>query len=418
MEPKEQLNLASLPSPAESAEPSQTSYRRWVILALVWLLYASHGIVLRSPSPLVTPMLRDLDMSYGQMGFVLGSWQLSYMGVAVVAGIILDRWGLRKSLFFGSVVISLSAALRYFAQGFGTLLPMVALFGVGGPMISIGAPKAISVFFKGRDRGTAIGIYSTGPWIGQMLVLAATNAIVMPLTGYNWRLTFACYGLFTFGAALLWWVFARNASQVEGTGFNFNRIIRRLLSVYNVRIILMAGPLLFAILHGFAGWLPKLLENSGITPTMAGLLSALPFLTGIPAILILPRLIPPYLRGRFIALLVLLGSVAILLIATRALPLPFSLLLYGIAQSSLVPLFILVLMETPEIGPEYMGSAGGLFFCISEIGGFLGPFAVGVLVDLTGTFLAGAVFLTLLGAAILALMCLLRPQAVSDLKAQ
>ena len=192
-------------------------------------------------------------------------------------------------------------------------------------MISIGAPKAISVFFRGKDRGTAIGIYSTGPWIGQMFVLAATNAIVMPLTGHSWRLTFACYGLFTFGAALLWWIFSKGASQVEGAGgFKISRLIRRLLSVHNVRIILLAGPLLFAILHGFAGWLPKLLENSGITPAWAGILSALPFLIGIPAVLILPRLISPYLRGRFIAELTLIGSVAIILIATMALPLPFS----------------------------------------------------------------------------------------------
>ena len=413
MEPKEQRRPASPVCLEGPAEFDQTSYR-WVILALVWLLYACHGIVLRSPSPLVTPMLRDLDMSYGQMGFVLGSWQMSYMVVAVMAGVILDRWGLRKSLFFGAVVIGLSATLRYFAQGFGTLLATVALFGVGGPMISIGAPKTISVIFRGKDRGTAIGIYSTGPWIGQMLVLAATNGVVMPLTGYNWRLTFACYGLFTLGAALLWWVFAKGTSQIEGAGgFNISRLIRRLLSVHNVRIILLAGPLLFAVLHGFAGWLPKLLENSGITPARAGVLAALPYLTGIPAVLILPRLIPPALRGRFIILLVFVGSAAILLIATFVLPLPLSLLLYGMAQSSLVPLFILVLMETPEIGPEFMGSAGGLFFCISEIGGFLGPFVVGVLVDLTGAFLAGAVFLALMGAAILALMLLLKPQAVS-----
>lgn len=64
-----------------------------------------------------------------------------------------------------------------------TLLFTVALFGVGGPMISVGAPKAIALCFKGKDRGTAVGIYTTGSRVGQMLALAATNGIVMPLTG-------------------------------------------------------------------------------------------------------------------------------------------------------------------------------------------------------------------------------------------
>ena len=90
---------------------------RWTMLTLVWLLYLSHGVVSRSASPLVTPILKDLEMSYGQMGFVLGSWQLTYLVVAMLAGFALDRWGVRKSLFFGAVIVSLSEMLRFFAQG-------------------------------------------------------------------------------------------------------------------------------------------------------------------------------------------------------------------------------------------------------------------------------------------------------------
>ena len=47
-----------------------------------------------------------------------------------------------------------------------------------------------------------------------------------------------------------------------------------------------------------------------------------------------------------------------------------------------------------------MGSAGGMFFCVAEIGGFTGPFLMGVLVDATGAFVAGALFLAGLCAVI------------------
>ncbi|MEW6673706.1 MAG: MFS transporter [Thermodesulfobacteriota bacterium] len=393
-------------SPADPANPvmtGRTSYR-WLVLALVWLLYVCHGIILRSASPLVTPMLKDLNMSYSQMGIVLGSWQLTYLVAAVAAGIIIDRWGLRKSLFWGALIMSLSAVLRYFAQDFGTLLPIVALFGVGGPMISIGAPKAIALFFTGRERGTAVGIYTTGPWVGQMSVLAATNAVVMPLAGYSWRLTFVIYGLFTFGAALLWWFLAEDPGPSENPrGTNFYQVIRHLLKVHNVRVILLAGLLLFAVSHGFNGWLPKLLENSGLSPATAGLLASLPYLTSIPAVLLIPRLTPVRYRGRMTALLALLAAATIILIAASAVPVWLSLLLYGIGGGSLVAMLILTLMETPGIDTRFMGAAGGMFFCISEIGGFFGPFGVGYLVDLTGSFLAGAIFLALLGVVIAAL---------------
>ena len=64
---------------------------RWVILATLWLLYFSLGLVSRSIAPLVTPILRDLNMSYAQMGFILGSWQLTYILVALIAGTIIDK---------------------------------------------------------------------------------------------------------------------------------------------------------------------------------------------------------------------------------------------------------------------------------------------------------------------------------------
>ncbi len=389
-------------------EPHQRSYR-WVILLLVWLLYLSYGVVARSASPLVTPILKDLDMSYSQMGFVLGSWQLTYMFFAMAAGFVLDRWGLRNALFFGSVIIALSAALRYFAVGFSSFFPMVALFGVGGTLISVGAPKAISLWFRGKDRGTAVGIYMTGPWIGQMFVLAATNAVVMPLTGYSWRLTFVYYGLFALLTALLWWFLAEDtAPAAESRGAGINRVIGKLLKDSTVRILLLAGLLTFAISHGFISWLPKILERAGRSSSLAGLYSALPYLIAIPAVLIIPRTVPQHRRGLSIALLGLLSGGAVILIAAALTPLVVGLILYGFAISSLVPLLVLVLMELPQVGSEHMGTAGGMFFCISEIGGFFGPYIVGALVDLTGSFMAGAAFLSLLGGGIFALMFLLK----------
>jgi len=189
-----------IPQQADSitnAPLHQRSYR-WVVLALLWLLYFSFGVISRSASPLVTPIIEDLKISYGQMGFVLGSWQLTYIFFAVAAGIIMDRWGIRRSIMFGAVVIGLSSVLRSLSVDFFSLLLFVALFGVGGPMISIGCPKTIATWFTGKERGTAVGIYTTGPWIGGVVALSATNSAVMPITGHSWRLTFVLYGVMTF----------------------------------------------------------------------------------------------------------------------------------------------------------------------------------------------------------------------------
>lgn len=398
------------------AGKSQPDGFRWVMLSLLWLIYACFGIGYRSLSPLITPILADLNITYSHMGFILGSWQLTYIGAAVLSGYLIDRWGIKRSLFVGTIVIAFSAGLRHFSQGFYSFLAAVALFGVGGPMISVGCPKAIALWFKDKDRGTAIGIYLTGPMIGGAFALAATNRLIMPLTGNSWRLTFAFYGILILSIAFLWWFIARDIETGgESETISMRSVFLRLISVRNVQIALLSGLLTFAIVHGLTSWLPKILESKGFSPALAGYASSTPLIAGIPSLLIVPRMIPPAARGTALAVIGIVIVASVWMFFNFAGSLMFAgLVLYGLSAWTLVPLLTLVLMETPQVGAKYMGSAGGLFFCISEIGGFLSPLAVGVLVDWSGTFHAGGYFIMALGLLIFGLSFLIQDNTVSE----
>jgi len=237
----------------------------------------------------------------------------------------------------------------------------------------------------------------------------------MPLTGYSWRLTFVYYGLLTFAVALLWLLLARDTRPAENTGSsNIRTVFGRLIKVRNVRVVMLIGLLSFAIMHGFTTWLPKVLENGGLSPTTAGFAASIPLVVGIPSVLVIPHVVPPRLRARVIALLALLVAVALVVsVTTSVLALIMGLVLFGIAGPSLLPLLMLVLMDSPEVGSEYMGSVGGMFFCIAEIGGFTGPLLMGALVDMTGGFLLGTAFLAGLCVIIFAVTFLLRTQLTS-----
>ncbi|MFC2035787.1 CynX/NimT family MFS transporter [Chloroflexota bacterium] len=386
------------------------------MLALVWLLYGIFGIIVRAISPLVTPIIEDLNISFSEMGIILGAWPLTYIIVAAIGGVIMDRWGVRRSLFVGMIIISLSALLRYFANGFSTMFLLVALFGVGGPMISIGCPKTISQWFSEEDRGKAVGIYMTGPAIGGLLALSLTNSVVMPLTGYSWRLTFVIFGLVAFAAALLWWFLAKD---VESTGptesMSIIKVFKGLASIRNVQLILIMGFLAFAIMHGFSNWLPKILETGGLTPKVAGFAASIPALVSIPALLFIPSLVPSRLRERAIAIGYLVLAVVLpVVMVTSGAPLITGLVLLGAVGAFGVPLLMLILMDMPEVGAKYMGSAGGMFFCIGEVGGFAGPFIMGALVDLTGSFLIGAYIVAGLSVTVAVMALLLKTKPTSS----
>jgi cyanate permease len=172
------------------------------------------------------------------------------------------------------------------------------------------------------------------------------------------------------------------------------KVFGQLVKIRNVRILLAMGLLSFAIIHGFSSWLPKILEESGLSAASAGWAAALAIATGIPSILILPSLVPPRLRGRIIALFALLTAVHLFLVLeTSGIALYIFLGVLGFVIAPFMALLLLVLMDTPGVETRHMGSAGGMFFCVAEIGGFTGPLTMGILVDATGSFMAGAMFL-------------------------
>ena len=157
------------------------------MLGGVWLIYLGFGLLSVAMAPLVDPISRDLGLSYTTMGAILGAWPLVYIVAAAPCGAFVDRVGLKWSLFLAVLVIAASGGLRAVAFDAVTLFVAVGLFGIGGPLISIGAPKAIAQWFQGAERGFAMGVYITGPALGNMLALVLTNSVLMPLTGGNWR---------------------------------------------------------------------------------------------------------------------------------------------------------------------------------------------------------------------------------------
>jgi LPXTG-motif cell wall-anchored protein len=157
-----------------------------------------------------------------------------------------------------------------------------------------------------------------------------------------------------------------------------------------IQVILAIGLFSFIVSHGFDSWVPQILESRGISPADAGLLASLPLLVGIPSVLLIPRITPPKSRSTVISALFIVMAVALLLVAlTSGVSLIIGLVLFGAAMTPAMPLLMLILMSSPEVGSKYLGSAAGMFFCVAEVGGFTGPLILGTLRNTTGDFLSG-----------------------------
>jgi len=385
---------------------------RWLTLFGVWLLYGSFGLVATSLAPLASLIIDDLAMTHTEMGLAMGAWQLVYIFSAVPAGILLDRIGPRYALTLGGLLIGVSALARIFADDATMLIVAVMLFGLGGPIISAGAPKVVVSSFVGSSRGLAMGIYMTGPATGSIISLTSTHSILLPLFDQDWRQVMALWTAVTFLAAIIWFLlatFTRSASSVEPASGRSSqlRVIAELIQKPTVIIVLLMSISVFMFNHGLNNWLPELLRSHGLSAVNAGYWAAFPTLIGIVGSLIIPRLATPERRFNILIALSIAACIASLLLRfSEPASLLMGLLLQGVARSSLMTVLILTLVELPEIGERHAGVASGLFFSAAELGGVLGPLSLGLLYSpgsgfSTGLTLLTVVSLTMVGGSFL-----------------
>ena len=369
-------------------------HHRWAMLAGVWLLYTCFGLTAASLAPLVGPITQDLGIGHAAMGVVFGAWQLVYIAAAAPGGAAMDRIGPRRTLFFAGCMIAASGLFRSFADSYAVLLAAVAIFGLGGPLVSVGAPKVIALWFEGKERGLAMGVYITGPSLGMIGGLAFTNPVLMPLFDQDWRAVLQVYAAVAFVASCIWIAIsahpeARRVEQALAAEPKEPqlKVYKELLASPTVQLMLAMSIGIFFSNHGLNNWLPTLLRTKGLEPAAADLWAMVPTLVGIAGSLLIPRLATP--RWRWPILIALFAAAllaTVLLHLSPGLGLGLGLALQGIARSSMMTVSILILVELKEIGSRRTGAASGLFFSAAEIGGVTGPLALGAMSEATGSF--------------------------------
>src|SRR4029079_2957638 len=114
---------------------------RWVLFGAMCAVYFAFGVILLAIPPMVSEVRADLGVSRGQLGFALGAWALLYIVTAPPAGQLIDRLGVWRSLAADALLVAGSAAMQALAHGLVMLWLAIAVIGIGGPLISLSAPK-------------------------------------------------------------------------------------------------------------------------------------------------------------------------------------------------------------------------------------------------------------------------------------
>ncbi len=369
-----------------------------------------------SLAPLVKVIESDLFIEHTLMGTILGAWPLVYIASSLPCGALLDKHGAGKMLFYSAILIALAIFLRGFSYTYLDLLFTMILFGLAAPLISTGAPKVVSIWFTGKERGLGTGVYFTGNALGGITALSLTNSFFLPIVEGNWRYIFFIYSSLIIFVAFLWLLITRKPlfRKIEkgiqfGKNYSYGKVVKDLISQRLVRLVLIMGLLILFFNLGLLQWLPTILIENGMTPSEAGYWSSIPAVIGLLSAPFINRMATPQYRFNILYGLFLGAALATIMIYLNH---PFTLLLglvmQGICRGAMNGITILILMDNEDDKGKNVGAATGLYWSVGEVGGALGPATVGTIAGLTGSFDSALFMMT--GVALLLIICVRKLQ--------
>ncbi|MFB6281645.1 MAG: CynX/NimT family MFS transporter [Haloferacaceae archaeon] len=420
----------------------------YLLLGLGALGYTCYTFVWFTLPALLSPVISEFGLSTTQAGVVVGAVPLVYIPLGLASGLLIDRVGARTAIGIGLVGFGLVQIARGIAGGFLTLLVPTLVLGALGTGITFGLPKLVAELFPPERTGTMSSVYQVGSSLGSMAAFGLARPVLEPVFG-GWRPIFLATGVVVLGYAAVWIVavvgYARLGARAadgdaepgaadaagEGTGSgtpddrgeaadgdgaaaddrgftveSARRDLVRLFSHRDMRLLVVVGTMYLFVNHGLRGWLAVVLEGTGLSPDVAGLITSLLVGAQIAGTVTIPPLSDRWGRRRGAlggcGLLCAAGTAG-LLVGPGALPAVVAMVaLTGLGLGGLSPMIKTLPVEMDGIGPALTATAVSFVYAVGEIGGFAGPFVLGALRDATGGFAVGLAALVAAGLVIVA----------------
>ena len=303
--------------------PSPLSPRRWLVLAV----YSLVSLVLQLQWLTFAPVAREAAAAYGVTSLDVDLLSIVFMFVFVVACIpasyVLDRFGLRVGVGLGALLMG---AFGLFKGAFGGDYTMVLVGQIGvalaQPLVINAVTKLAAQWFPVAERATAVGIATLAQFIGIIVVMLVTPALVTApseLAGALW-----IYGVISAAAALAFLVLFRERPAVapspETSEARLMTLagVRHMLRDRDMRLVLGIYFIGLGVFNALSTCIDRLCAASGLTADETGLVGGIMFITGIVGAAILPVISDRTRKRRPFLVLAMVASVPALVALTLA----------------------------------------------------------------------------------------------------
>ena len=170
----------------EAAAPVKTPKYAWVVLFALYMATFAAPLNMFKLPPLIPEVASkffnddlnaagDLMSIFSIMGFVL----------AIPAGFILKRFGIKLTFLFSLGTIALGAVLGALAPSSTMLFAARFIEGIGMGLVMVGAPLAISLWFPAHNRALPTGLWATCVGVSNVVTLVAAPSLSKAYGGWQ-----------------------------------------------------------------------------------------------------------------------------------------------------------------------------------------------------------------------------------------
>jgi len=366
----------------------QSSNYRWYVLALTGLTYAVIAGASRLCMPVLFPEISiELDLSPTAFGTIWGMDPLAGVFVGLPAGLLGDRFGVKRTLTVLCILAGIFGALRGFSVDFFTMALTMFLFGIMAAAVPSIVPKAAAEWFAGERLALANGLLMIMWSLGAMAATMFSAAFLSPAFG-GWQNVLFFYGAPAVALGLLWLFTGRDpgrsspptdslsVEEPSGSTVPFRQAFSRVIRIKEVWIIGIVTLSNWGASMGLIGYLPYYLENHiGWSKVAAGstitVLSGMTLLGSIPMALLSDKL--KTRKGVLMISIVALVFCSFLLPYLNDTGIWLLIIFSSFLRAGAGSLFNVMIFEIKGIGGTYGGTAIGLASSISMIGAFIAP---------------------------------------------
>lgn len=148
-------------------------YYRWLALVVISIAMAGNYYIYDSINPVVDILVKQLNFTYQQIGWLNSSYSLAALLTLIIGGLIIDRFGTRKSILIFSLICLLGAGITAFHGSFLSMAIGRTILGLGAESLIVAVTTALAKWFKGKELSFAFGLNLT---IARLASVSADNS--------------------------------------------------------------------------------------------------------------------------------------------------------------------------------------------------------------------------------------------------